>query len=69
MFSKSGVTAKFLVAITLAILVIQTGSGVVSLVNSRNNQSQQADSHKAALAVHDKAACHDQQTRVPRSKA
>ncbi len=44
MFSKSGVTAKFLVAITLAILVIQTGSGVVSLVNSRNNQSQQADS-------------------------
>jgi len=44
MFSKSGITAKFLVAITLAILVIQTGSGVVSLVKSRSNQSQQADS-------------------------
>lgn len=43
MFSKSGITAKFLVAITLAILVIQTGSGVVSLVKSRSNQSQQAE--------------------------
>jgi hypothetical protein len=44
MFSKSGVTAKFLVAITLAILVIQTGSGAVSLIKSRSNQSQQAES-------------------------
>ena len=43
MFSKSGVTAKFLVAITLAILVIQTGSGIVSLVQSRNSQADQAD--------------------------
>ncbi len=44
MFSKSGITAKFLVAISLAILVIQTGSGVVSLIKSRSNQSQQAAS-------------------------
>jgi len=43
MFSKSGVTAKFLVAITLAILVIQTGSGVVSLVKSRGGQEQQTE--------------------------
>ncbi len=41
MFSKSGVTAKFLVAITLAILVIQAGSGAVSLMKCQGNQTQQ----------------------------
>ncbi len=43
MLSKSGVTAKFLVATTLAIMVIQTGSGAFSLIQSRNSQTTQAD--------------------------
>ena len=43
MFKNSGVTVKFLVAITLAILVIQTGSGAVSLIQSRNSQSEQTE--------------------------
>ena len=40
--AKIGVTAKFLVAITAAILVIQVGSGVVSLTRSRQAQQDQA---------------------------
>ncbi len=42
MFAKSGVTVKFLFAIIAAILVIQTGSGVVSFTRSRQNQQDQA---------------------------
>ncbi len=43
MFSKSGVTAKFLVAIVLAILAIQTGSGAISLIQSRRSQARQTE--------------------------
>ena len=42
MSAKIGVTAKFLLSITVAILVIQTGSAVVSLTRSRHAQQQQA---------------------------
>ncbi len=42
MFNQSGATAKFLIAISLSILVIQAGSGAVSLIKSKSNGSQQA---------------------------
>ncbi len=43
MFKHMGVTAKFLMAITLAILAIQAGSGVLTLTQSNNFQTKQAD--------------------------
>lgn len=43
MFNKMGATAKFQIAITLSILIIQAGSGAVSLIQGRTSGSKQAD--------------------------
>ncbi len=43
MFSKPGITIKFLVAIVLAMLAIQVGSGAISLIQSRRSQLQQTE--------------------------
>ncbi|MBU8869500.1 MAG: hypothetical protein KOO60_01380 [Gemmatimonadales bacterium] len=43
MLFKLGVTAKFLIAITVAILVIQAGTGIVSLTRSRQALQDQAE--------------------------
>jgi methyl-accepting chemotaxis protein len=43
MFKRMGVTAKFLVAIITAILVIQAGTGVTSVLQARRSLDKQAD--------------------------
>jgi len=49
MLKHMGVTAKFLVTITLAILTIQVGTGFLSLTQSKNFQAEQADSFVAKM--------------------
>ncbi len=55
-----GVTAKFLLAIVTAILLIQAGAGVTSVLQARRSLHQQAEGAEATLAAMEK----DQVERV-----
>ncbi len=53
--SKFGVTAKFLTAITLAILVIQAGAGVVSVSQNRSSMQHQSETFTELMRAAQKA--------------